>query len=136
MNGLNTLYGIPRESHTTGFSVAWVVLAVVLAVLGAWFYARVRKASLRSEQHTPKDDGGSRTSGHQDTSQSRDAYTILGVRRGDSFDEIRRAYRDRMKEYHPDKVAGLGAELRELAERKAKEINMAFEELKRTNGAA
>jgi len=41
-----------------------------------------------------------------------------------------------MKEYHPDKVAGLGAELRELAERKAKEINMAFEELKRTNEAA
>jgi hypothetical protein len=136
MNGLDTFYGIPQESHTTGFTVACVVLAVVFAALGAWFYARARKTSLRSEQHTPKDDGGSRTSSHQDMSQSRDAYTILGVRRGASFDEIRRAYRERMKEYHPDKVAGLGAELRELAERKAKEINMAFEELKRTNGTA
>jgi len=60
----------------------------------------------------------------------------LGVRRGDSFDVIRQAYRERMKEYHPDKVAGLGEELRELAERESKEINMAYEELQKTYGAA
>jgi DnaJ-domain-containing protein 1 len=132
----DTFYGIPRESLTTGFPVVWVAVALLLAALGAWFYARLRKTKLRSEQHTARDDSKSRTNIHQDTSESRDAYTILGVRRGDSFDVIRRAYRQRMKEYHPDKVAGLGAELRELAERKAKEINMAFEELKRTNEAA
>jgi len=36
-----------------------------------------------------------------------------------------------MREYHSHKVASLGAELRELAERKAKEINEAFEVLSR-----
>lgn len=130
MNGLDTFYGITKESQTIGFSVVWIVVAVLLAAFGAWFYVRLRKLKLRSEHETTKDDISSHTSSHQD------AYTILGVRRGDNFDEIRRAYRERMKEYHPDRVAGLGSELRELAERKAKEINMAFEELKRTYGAA
>lgn len=113
-----------------GFSVVWIVVAVLLAAFGAWIYVRIRKLKLRGERETPKEDYSSRTSSHQD------AYTILGVRRGDTFDEIHRAYRKRMKEYHPDRVAGLGSELRELAERKAKEINMAFEELKSTYGAA
>jgi DnaJ-domain-containing protein 1 len=36
------------------------------------------------------------------------------------------AYRQRMAEYHPDKVAHLGPELRELAEGKATEFNLAI----------
>jgi len=36
----------------------------------------------------------------------------------------------------PDKVASLGAELRELAERKARQINEAFENLSQKRGAA
>lgn len=34
-----------------------------------------------------------------------------------------------MKKYHPDKVSGLGEELRKLAENKAREINEAFDKL-------
>ena len=130
MNGLDTFYGIPKESQTMGFSIVWIIVAVLLVAFGAWVYARHRNLKIRSDRETPKYDDSCPTNIHQD------AYTILGVRRGDTFDEIRRAYRERMKEYHPDKVAGLGSELRELAERKAKEINMAFEELKRMHGAA
>ncbi len=37
-----------------------------------------------------------------------------------------------MQEYHPDKVAHLGSELRRLAEHKAKEINAAYNALLRT----
>jgi DnaJ-domain-containing protein 1 len=130
MIGMDTFYGIPQGNQTMGISVVWIIVAVLLAAFGAWFNFRLRKQKLRSERETPKDEDSSRKSSQED------AYTILGVRRGDTFDEIRRAYRERMKEYHPDKVAGLGSELRELAERKAKEINMAFEELKRMHGAA
>jgi preprotein translocase subunit Sec63 len=130
MIDMDTFYGIPKGNQTMGFFVVWIIVAVLLAAFGAWFYFRLRKLKLRSQRETPKDEDSSRKSSRQD------AYTILGVRRGDTFDEIRRAYRERMKEYHPDKVAGLGSELRELAEHKAKEINMAFEELKRTYGAA
>jgi len=59
---------------------------------------------------------------------------ILGVSADASMDAIRRAYQRRIAEYHPDKVAGLGAELRELAERKSKEINLAYDEACRARG--
>ena len=57
----------------------------------------------------------------------RQAYEILGVPPGRiTIEAARMAYRQRMAEYHPDKVAHLGPELRELAERKATEFNLAI----------
>ena len=55
-----------------------------------------------------------------------DCWNILGLSGNVTKEEIRKAYRKAMSEYHPDKVASLGSELRELAERKAKEINEAY----------
>ncbi len=54
-----------------------------------------------------------------------DPHSVLGVRRGATAAEIAQAYRERMKEYHPDRVADLGPELRELAHRKTIEIQQA-----------
>lgn len=59
-----------------------------------------------------------------------DPYLVLGVSRGACADEIKAAYRRRMAEYHPDKVAHLGAELKALAEKKAKAIHSAYESLR------
>ena len=61
--------------------------------------------------------------------EEQDPYVILGVPRGASAEELKAAYRRRMAEYHPDKVAHLGAELRALAEKKAKAIHSAYERL-------
>jgi flagellar biosynthesis/type III secretory pathway M-ring protein FliF/YscJ len=130
MKGMDTFYGIPQESHTTHFTVVLAVVVIALLPFVVWFCLRLRKPSKRSEQEAQKQDTENHRSNHHDTPYGLDAYSVLGVRRGDSFDEIRRAYRERMKEYHPDRVAYLGEELRELAERKAKQINMAFGELK------
>jgi hypothetical protein len=55
------------------------------------------------------------------------AMSILGLTRYPTPEVLKQAYRDRIREYHPDKVAHLGSELRQLAERKAKEINAANE---------
>lgn len=44
------------------------------------------------------------------------------------MDEIRRSYKTLMSQYHPDKVAELGDELKRLAERKSKEINSAYQQ--------
>ena len=59
-----------------------------------------------------------------------DPYRVLGVPRSASADELARAYRDRMKEYHPDRVADLGPELQELAHRKTVEIQHAWDTLR------
>jgi DnaJ-class molecular chaperone len=55
----------------------------------------------------------------------------LDVSREASSDEIKSAFRRERARYHPDRVEGLGRELRELAELKAKEINLAYAIAKR-----
>lgn len=54
------------------------------------------------------------------------AFAILELPRNATLLEIKNRYRERIREYHPDKVAHLGVELKELAERKSKEINAAY----------
>ena len=60
-----------------------------------------------------------------------DPHAILGVTHGASPDDLTRAYRERLKEYHPDRVAGLGADLQDLAHRKTLDIQRAYSELTR-----
>lgn len=57
------------------------------------------------------------------------AYEILGLREGASEDEIRRAYRDLVKKYHPDQY--VNNPLSDLAAEKLKEINEAYDVLTR-----
>jgi DnaJ like chaperone protein len=53
-------------------------------------------------------------------------FEVLGVSELDSKDHIVTAYRSRLAAYAPDRLAGLGSELRELAEDKRAEIENAF----------
>jgi len=56
---------------------------------------------------------------------------ILGLNENElTKSTLKQAYFKKMGEYHPDKVAALGDELRKLAEQKSKEINEAYESLK------
>lgn len=54
-------------------------------------------------------------------------YDVLGVTPTATFEEIKAAYREKAKQYHPDKVSHLGTEFQELAERRMKELNEAYE---------
>ena len=60
-----------------------------------------------------------------------DPYQVLGVDASASGEEIHAAYKARMREYHPDKVAHLGEELQQVAHRKALEIQRAYERLRK-----
>ncbi len=56
-------------------------------------------------------------------------YDILGISPGAGRDEIKTAYRKLASQYHPDKVAHLGAEFQALAEQRFKEIQEAYHQL-------
>ena len=63
-----------------------------------------------------------------------DPYKVLGVSPNATDDEIKKAYRDLARKYHPDKYRD--SDLADLASEKMKEINAAYEEIEkmRKNG--
>ena len=63
----------------------------------------------------------------------RNPYEVLGITSDATNDEINAAYKRMAQLYHPDKVATMAPEFRELAERKMKEINSAYDSLKKRN---
>ena len=63
-----------------------------------------------------------------------DPYAVLGIPPGASDEELEQAYRKRMSEYHPDRVASAAKEIRDMADRRAREINQAYDRIKRERG--
>ena len=61
---------------------------------------------------------------------------VLGVTADAPIEEIKAAWKTRMKEYHPDRVQTLGPKLRELAESESKRLNDAYEAALKSKGAA
>ena len=60
----------------------------------------------------------------------KDPYAVLNVAPDATPVEVTAAYRKMAQMYHPDKVAGLAPEFREIADRKMKEINAAYAQIK------
>lgn len=64
-----------------------------------------------------------------------DWWSVLKVAPDATREEIQEAYRLQISQYHPDKVARLGDELKALAEKKSKEINAAYDRALRERAA-
>ena len=60
----------------------------------------------------------------------KEPYSILGVRHGASDEEVKNAYRNLARKYHPDNYDDNNP-LKELAKEKMQEINAAYDEIQR-----
>jgi hypothetical protein len=98
---------------------------ISLAVANCWCYLNSRSGkrpepqpAVHSRLDTPSSLGGQ-------------AFKMLGLNASASPVEISAAYHHLALMYHPDKVAGLAPEFQTLADKRMKEINAAYELLKR-----
>lgn len=117
-------------------SVIEIVVVITGLFLGYWVVSKF----LFSGSSSTMSPGGQSQERDRATTQAREGPSVpweevLNVSPNASIDEIRRAYKTLMGQYHPDKVASLGDELKRLAEQKSREITQAYREALRARGA-
>jgi hypothetical protein len=69
----------------------------------------------------------------KETASASSAEELFGIKAGQSFSkqELKDKYHKLLKMNHPDKVNAMGADFKNLAEKKTKDINSAYQELKK-----
>ena len=124
----------------------WLDDIVVLGLLFRYLYLQKKKHKNEQDQadrHWKGDYAkGEHHSGSGDTGagstekasvDSDDPYAVLGVSPAASEDEIKSAYRNLVNKYHPDKVSHLGDEFKQLADKRFKEIQEAYQRVMKKN---
>lgn len=84
-----------------------------------WFRPAQAKPQDRARTAKPAGNGGTQF----------DPFQVLNIRPGASEEEARRAYRELISKYHPDKVSHLGSEFQQMAHEKVIKIQKAYEML-------
>jgi uncharacterized membrane protein YkvA (DUF1232 family) len=111
----------------------WLDDLGVLAL--AWWWATRLKGAYqarggpRGHSSRQQDTTGDHDQTKEESYEDEDPYSILGVKRGASKEEIKAAYRKLVAQYHPDKVQHLGKEFQELAHKKFVAIQRAYDVL-------
>jgi DnaJ like chaperone protein len=134
---LGILYLLFPRDLIPDFLVGWGWLddLVVLGLLMRYLYKQKKKLQAGRAQYDYFSRGGGQNrqeTGEQSETNERprNPYEILGVDSTASLEEIKKAYRSLVNKYHPDKVAHLGDEFRQMAEKRFKEIQQAYQEIR------
>lgn len=127
------LYGLFPYDILPDFIVGWGWLDDLVILLILWRVFTRLKQKVSTFQHAQhagyEHEHRSEESEFGRETPREDPYAVLGVSRDAAPDEIKQAYRRLAGQYHPDKVSHLGEEFRELAEKRFKEIQEAYQAL-------
>ncbi len=121
--------------------VLWSILHLIRYGELPWFFFKKRQGGA---QAFSKNQGRKASNHKYDQGESppekttktqkksfRPAHEVLGVSANATRMEIQTAYKEKIKQYHPDKVSHLGEEFSHLAEKKFREIQKAYETIKK-----
>jgi DnaJ-domain-containing protein 1 len=111
------------------FAVGKPITLIDGVALLAWLQRGGQPGEARSERGAPSG-SASRSPGDQGRAPF-DPYRVLGIRRGASQGDIKRAYHTQLQQHHPDKAAHLGREAQALAEARTRDIIEAYRLLRR-----
>ena len=101
--------------------------SVIIVVLVGLFSGYWIVSKIISHNKSYKDAGAKFNDSKSSNKKESAWHEVLNVSESATFEEIHTSYKKLIGQYHPDRVAPLGLELRELAEKKFKEINAAYE---------
>ena len=90
------------------------------------------KSKKNGEKENSKNDFKNQSSNAQnpDAVKFKSAVSVLGITEKATVDEIKSAFKKKMREFHPDKVATQSKEKQAAAHKKAQEISEAYQFLK------
>jgi DnaJ like chaperone protein len=94
--------------------------------LAIWRVLKDRQARSQEQQGTNQ---SSQRNEPEGSTKNVDPYTLFKLQPGASQAEIDARYKELAKDYHPDRVAHLGEDLRTVAHEKMIEIQRAYEQL-------
>ena len=111
------------------------LIVVLLAISSYWKKKKIIDnmggAGPRREgpAEEPDQEGGAGGERHEG-----DPYQLLGVDPGDDERTIKKAYRELLGKYHPDRVQHLGEEFREMAARRTRALTRAWQMIRESRG--
>lgn len=110
-----------------GYLIVSIFISFVMKKIGAKSTPYASSSSSSESQSQNRHDYQKKTINHDGDDISISWFRILDVPKTASLEIIKSAYKRQISQYHPDKVASMGLELKELAELKTKRINAAYD---------
>jgi hypothetical protein len=105
---------------------------------GGLFYLLYRYAAGKKDRGYAKGRAGSESEkeGRERNDFSlEEAYSLLGVTPDTSWEDVKKAYKDKISRSHPDKVSHLDRELQEKATEVSLRVNTAMEMIRKSRGS-
>lgn len=123
-------FGVIVGCGLVGFIIVNAVIEARRAKAEDW----QKDGNANKQDSGSKDEDPTQADRQRRTNPPRAWWETLNVDQNASTEQIKTAFRREISKYHPDRVEGLGVELRELADRMAKEVNHAYSLAKQQRG--
>lgn len=102
----------------------FLIRLILFALIIYWLVKTIKK-------HFQTLDNQQQSENHFEPKGTKDPYQILEVSKNASQEDIKKAYRTALAQYHPDKVNHLGEDIKRVAQQKTQDIQWAYERLKK-----